>query len=673
MAVNLSPVGGVAAQFFTNTGAVLTGGKLYTYLAGTTTPTVTYTTSAASTPWSNPIVLDSAGRVSGSGEIWLTVGVNYKFILRDSNDVLIGTYDNVPGQFNTDASLVTYTPAGTGAVTTTVQAKLRQYVSVMDFGAVGNGTTDDTAAIQAAINAVVAGGAGDGGSVLFPDTTASYRITSSISLPSYVTLTGEGRGTAIKKDFQNGFAFSCISKIYITIENLSVFSTVAATTSPSGAIGFQSCSYCVVNNVSIFDREQYGVWLYDSNYCQVTNCNTSGAFAFAGDNYDIAVLNNSNYNVVANNVCTGGANNGSAIAVTDPYSSSQPTGNKIVGNQVANYTTYGILVYVTNTYNSKTIVDGNTVDTIYGSGLSGVSGTGIYIQSAGGTVVTNNAVSNCCISTSNFFTLAPGCIGITLPSSAFPVLVANNILQSIRGPCVAAITNGGPVTISGNTCRLVGTDAATNLVSIYASNSPRCNIANNVIEHTSPSPAIQVLARSAATVVDTSITNNSVTASQYGIYVSRLDTSTFESLRMIGNYVAGPTLQSIQIAYVDGSSISGNMIYGSATVFELNNSVRSRMEGNSFSSTNTSTPVIFFVGTNTNSIFSETNTIVGRVENASASGVIVSQYGNTAPVGGTTWNVGDRVIQSVPVVGQPKGWRCTVAGAPGTWVSEGNL
>ena len=36
MAVFLSPVGGVAAQFFTNTGSVLTGGKLYTHAAGTT-------------------------------------------------------------------------------------------------------------------------------------------------------------------------------------------------------------------------------------------------------------------------------------------------------------------------------------------------------------------------------------------------------------------------------------------------------------------------------------------------------------------------------------------------------------------------------------------------------------------------------------------------------------
>jgi hypothetical protein len=97
MAVNLSPVGGVAAQFFTNTGAVLTGGKLFTYLAGTTTPAVAYTSSQGTTPWTNPIVLDAAGRVSGSGEIWLTDGIIYKFVLKDSNDVLIATYDNITG------------------------------------------------------------------------------------------------------------------------------------------------------------------------------------------------------------------------------------------------------------------------------------------------------------------------------------------------------------------------------------------------------------------------------------------------------------------------------------------------------------------------------------------------------------------------------------------------
>jgi len=92
--VYLSPVGGVAAQFFTNTGAVLTGGKLYTYAAGTTTPQATYTTNAGNVARTNPIILDAAGRVPSSGEIWITSAA-YKFVLTDSTDVLIATYDNV--------------------------------------------------------------------------------------------------------------------------------------------------------------------------------------------------------------------------------------------------------------------------------------------------------------------------------------------------------------------------------------------------------------------------------------------------------------------------------------------------------------------------------------------------------------------------------------------------
>jgi hypothetical protein len=43
-----------------------------------------------------------------------------------------------------------------------------------------------------------------------------------------------------------------------------------------------------------------------------------------------------------------------------------------------------------------------------------------------------------------------------------------------------------------------------------------------------------------------------------------------------------------------------------------------------------------------------------------------------APTTGT-WAVGDICINSAPAIGSPKGWRCTVAGTPGTWTSEGNL
>ena len=120
MAVYLSPVGGAGAQFFTQQGVVLTGGKLYTYAAGTTTPQTTYTTSAGNVAWTNPIVLDAAGRVPGSGEIWLSYAA-YKFVLTDANDVLIATYDNIRGNgagealvqnFTGDGSTVTFTMSG---------------------------------------------------------------------------------------------------------------------------------------------------------------------------------------------------------------------------------------------------------------------------------------------------------------------------------------------------------------------------------------------------------------------------------------------------------------------------------------------------------------------------------------------------------------------------------
>ena len=103
--VSLSPLAGAGWQFFDNNGVPLAGGKLYTYAAGTTTPATSYTSSNGSVPNTNPIILDSAGRVSG--EVWLTSSASYKFTLATALDVTLWTKDNISG-FTTAADLVNY-------------------------------------------------------------------------------------------------------------------------------------------------------------------------------------------------------------------------------------------------------------------------------------------------------------------------------------------------------------------------------------------------------------------------------------------------------------------------------------------------------------------------------------------------------------------------------------
>ena len=79
-----------------------------------------------------------------------------------------GTFEVLFDGVGSYGTLANFTSASTGAVTRTQQAKSSDTLSVMDFGATGNGTSDDRPAVQAAITAACANG---GGTVYFPDGT----------------------------------------------------------------------------------------------------------------------------------------------------------------------------------------------------------------------------------------------------------------------------------------------------------------------------------------------------------------------------------------------------------------------------------------------------------------------------------------------------------------------
>lgn len=94
--VNISPVFN-GWQGFDNNGRPLNGGLINTYQAGTSTPQATYSEYSGTLLHSNPIQLDSSGRLPGLGELWLLSGAGYKLVLTDSLANILGTYDNIAG------------------------------------------------------------------------------------------------------------------------------------------------------------------------------------------------------------------------------------------------------------------------------------------------------------------------------------------------------------------------------------------------------------------------------------------------------------------------------------------------------------------------------------------------------------------------------------------------
>jgi hypothetical protein len=117
-------------QFLDNAGVSLSGGKLFSFQAGTLTPLATFTDRGGGTPNANPVVLDSAGRA----DIWLSTNTAYKLRLEDAVGNVLDTIDD----FYAGADPSQLTAAGI------VPATGGTYTGLVSF--TGGATFDGTAA-----------------------------------------------------------------------------------------------------------------------------------------------------------------------------------------------------------------------------------------------------------------------------------------------------------------------------------------------------------------------------------------------------------------------------------------------------------------------------------------------------------------------------------------------
>lgn len=162
-----------------------------------------------------------------------------------------------------------YTPSGTGAVARSAQDKMRDSVSVQDFGAVGNGVTNDAAAIQLALNT---------GKSIFFDSGKTYNVTGTLSATAdnqiinlngaKIDFSGASNGFSITGGLQNvticdgeiegqnmtgGYVISIINADRSTISNVRVYS-------PYNFLYVQKANVCDVTNAWVNNiRGAYGI------------------------------------------------------------------------------------------------------------------------------------------------------------------------------------------------------------------------------------------------------------------------------------------------------------------------------------------------------------------------------------------------------------------------------
>ena len=538
------------------------------------------------------------------------------------------------------------------------------YIVPAQFGAVGDGVTDDTAALQAAATA-----AANKTLIL----VGSYLVTGQITLSSNTAVIGEP-GSYVQTTSPNANIFYATGKRGIKFVGVVLKSTVQGTNVENGGIYLDSCNHCSIVDCEFEGMQQSAVFLNSTSYCTVSRnyVHDSLGMSVGGvDTADVFVYRDSTYNNIEGNFCFGGLSIAFGIGIQGP-GTTNPFGNKICNNYIADHSAYGILAYQITAADVRTYVVGNTVQNITG-GYNPASGMGIYIQTSGGTIVQGNYVRNCMSSTSSA-TNGAGAITIAFNGAARETSIVSG--NHIDAPKWRGIH------ISDSSCEVICSDNYVSFADgtagagIYVVDSSYTNIANNRVKaaNTVARPGISIFA-STVDCVGNSIVGNAVTGTNDSL-IQQVYSSTFrhKKSRIVGNTCVstGSSAQAMVIQGTSDSVISDNTLEAPSVCLSVDTVVNCRGTGNVV--VQVTTNGFLSGGTCSNTFFDASNywgSSTTLIQNTAA-GVNIVWRATVVPASGN-WQRGDEWVLTTPSASTSPGSYCVTAGSPGTWKARANL
>ena len=127
--------------------------------------------------------------------------------------------------------------------TRTLQSTIEETVSVLDFGATGNGTTDDTVSIQNALYSFLDGSVANRKILYFPP--GQYKTTTVLNIPPYAVIKGAGKEKSI-------IVSTSSTNVFKTVNSSTTRTTVNVATSTSlDSAGGNQSRYIEISDISI--------------------------------------------------------------------------------------------------------------------------------------------------------------------------------------------------------------------------------------------------------------------------------------------------------------------------------------------------------------------------------------------------------------------------------------